>query len=62
ALISFLRTLVFELGAVILLPMLLGLDGIWASVVFAELMAAVVGSIFMIALSRKYSNAKVRRS
>lgn len=54
ALISFLRTFVFELGAVLLLPLLLGVDGIWYSVVFAELMAAVVGSIFMIALRRKY--------
>ena len=54
ALISFLRTFVFELGAVLLLPMLLGIDGIWCSVVFAELMAAVVGSIFMVALRDKY--------
>ena len=54
ALISFLRTFVFELGAVLLLPLLLGVDGIWYSVVFAELMAAVVGSIFMVALRRKY--------
>lgn len=54
ALISFLRTFVFELGAVLLLPMLLGVDGIWYSVVFAELMAAVVGSLFMVALRKKY--------
>lgn len=54
ALISFLRTFVFELGAVLLLPMLLGVDGIWCSIVFAELMAAVVGSIFMVALQKKY--------
>ena len=54
ALISFLRTFVFELGAVILLPMLFGVDGIWFSIVFAELMAAAVGSIFMVALQRKY--------
>jgi len=54
ALISFLRTLVFELGAVLLLPILLGVDGIWSSVVFAELMAAAAGSIFMVALKRKY--------
>ncbi len=54
ALVSFLRTLVFELGAVFLLPPLLGVDGIWGSVVFAELMAAVVGSIFMAALKKKY--------
>ena len=54
ALISFLRTFVFELGAVLLLPMLLGVDGIWCSIVFAELMAAAVGSIFMVALRKKY--------
>ena len=54
ALISFLRTFVFELGAVLLLPLLLGIDGIWYAIVFAELMAAVVGSIFMVALRRKY--------
>jgi Na+-driven multidrug efflux pump len=54
ALIAFLRTFVFELGAVLLLPRLLGVDGIWYSAVFAELMAAVTGSIFMAALRRKY--------
>ena len=54
ALISFLRTFVFELGAVLLLPLLLGVDGIWFAIVFAELMAAVVGSIFMVALRKKY--------
>ena len=54
ALISFLRTFVFELGAVLLFPLLLGLDGIWYAIVFAELMAAVVGSIFMVSLRRKY--------
>ena len=54
ALISFLRTFVFELGAVLILPVLFGLDGIWFSVVFAELMAAVVGGIFMVALRSKY--------
>ena len=54
ALISFLRTFVFELGAVLLLPLLFGVDGIWYAIVFAELMAAVVGSIFMVALQKKY--------
>jgi Na+-driven multidrug efflux pump len=39
---------------VLLLPPLFGVDGIWYSVVFAELMAAVVGTIFMAALRRKY--------
>lgn len=54
ALISFLRTIVFELAAVLLLPMLLGVDGIWCSTVFAELMACVTGAIFIVALQKKY--------
>ena len=54
ALISFLRTFVFELGAVLLLPVLLGVGGIWYSAVFAELMAAAAGVIFILALRRKY--------
>jgi Na+-driven multidrug efflux pump len=54
ALISFLRTFVFELAAVLLLPILFGVDGIWCSVVFAELMSAAVGIIFMVALRKKY--------
>ena len=55
ATISFLRTFVFEIGAVLLLPMLFGIDGIWYSVVFAELMAAVVGCIFMVVLRSRYN-------
>ena len=54
ALISFLRTFVFELGAVLLLPVLFGVEGIWCSVVIGDLMAAVVGSLFMVRLRRKY--------
>jgi len=54
ALISFMRNFVFELGAVILLPILFGIDGIWYSVVFAELMSAAAGGIIMVALRKKY--------
>jgi len=54
ALISFLRTLVFELGAVLLLPGLLGVDGIWCASVLAELMAALFGIMFMAAMRKKY--------
>lgn len=46
ALISFLRTLVFQVLAVLLLPVFLGLDGIWLAIVAAELLAlAVTGSL-----------------
>ena len=52
AIISFLRTLVFQIAAVLLLPLIWGIDGIWWSIVVAELMAMVVGMIFLV-LKRK---------
>lgn len=54
ALISFLRTLVFEFGAVLLLPAVFGVNGIWCSVVVAESMAALVGIIFMAGYRKRY--------
>lgn len=58
ALISFLRTLVFEVGAVLLLPLVLGLDGIWLSVTVAEVAACIVAAIFMVALAGTYGYGK----
>ncbi len=54
ALISFLRTLVFQVAAVLILPLFLELDGIWLSIVLAEFLAVVVGFIYLVALRRKY--------
>lgn len=54
AIISFLRTLVFQVAAIILLPLVWGMDGIWISIVAAELMAAVVTAAFLIGKRRKY--------
>lgn len=54
ALISFLRTLVFQISAVLLLPLILKVDGIWASVVVAELAAFMITIIFIIAKKKKY--------
>lgn len=54
ALIAFLRTLVFECGAVLLLPLVLGPDGIWYSVSVAELAAAVLTTVFVIGLRNVY--------
>lgn len=54
AIISFLRTLVFQIAAVMLLPLILDIDGIWYSVVVAELMAVVISFIFMIIKRKKY--------
>ena len=54
ALIAFLRTLVFQISAVMLMPLIWGLDGIWMSVIFAEFMAVVVTMIFLVAKRKKY--------
>ena len=54
ALISFLRTLVFQCAAVMLLPKLWGIDGVWISIVAAEFMAVVLGTYFLITKQKKY--------
>jgi len=54
ALISFLRTLVFQTAAVILLPMLWEINGVWISIVVAEFMAVVFSAVFLIIKRKKY--------
>lgn len=54
ALISFLRTLLFQAGAVLLLPLIWGLDGIWVSIVVAEVLAVVMSAVFIMAKRKKY--------
>lgn len=54
ALISFLRTLVFQAAAILLLPLVWGIDGIWAGVIVAEFMAVVLGIVFLIVKRKKY--------
>ena len=54
ALISFLRTLLFQITAVMLLPLLWGINGVWISIVVAELMAVIISVIFLVAKRNKY--------
>lgn len=54
ALISFLRTLVFQVAAVLLLPMIWKLDGIWLSIVVAEVMSLAVTIAFLIKKQKRY--------
>ena len=54
AAISFLRTLVFQIAAVFLLPIILGIDGIWFAVNAAEGAALIVTLVFMIKLRSRY--------
>ena len=58
ALISFLRTLVFQVAAVIVLPMLFGIDGIWLSVTVGDGLTCLIAATFMIALSGRYGYRK----
>lgn len=54
ALISFLRTLVCQIAAVLLLPLVLGLDGIWWSIVAAELAAMAVTAVCIMKYRNRY--------
>lgn len=54
ALISFLRTLVFQVAAVLVFPLVWKLDGIWLSIVGAEVMAMGVTVLFLAAKRKKY--------
>jgi putative MATE family efflux protein len=54
ALISFLRTFLFQCAAVLIFPFFWGLDGIWYAVVAAELLAAVMTSLFLLGKQKKY--------
>ncbi len=54
AVVSFARTLIFQIGAVLLLPMAFGLNGIWAAIIVAEGLAFVMDTIFLITNKKKY--------
>ena len=54
ALISFLRTLLFQVAAILLLPLVLGLDGVWLAIVAAELMGLIVSIFFLARMKRTY--------
>ena len=54
ALISFLRTLVFQLSAVMLLPLILGLDGIWGAIIVAEAITLCMTLFFVFSQRKKY--------
>lgn len=54
AIISFLRTLVFQISCVLILPEFFGVNGIWISMMIAEILSTVVTAIFVIAKRKKY--------
>ncbi len=54
AAISFLRTLVFEVAAIIVLPMFFGEMGIWSAIVVAEAMSLVIAVAFLVGMRKVY--------
>ena len=54
AVISFVRTLMFELLSVLLLPSIFGLNGIWWSVFVAEIASAIMSWAFLITKNKQY--------
>lgn len=55
AVISFLRTLVFQVAALLILPMIWDVDGIFFAIVAAEIMAFLLTAVFLVAKRRKYN-------
>ncbi len=54
AMIAFLRTLVFQIAAVCILPIFWGLDGIWFSIILAEALAVLITVLFLLGKRKKY--------
>ncbi len=54
AVISFVRTFICQIAAVMLLPLVLGLDGIWWSIVAAELAALMLTGYFLLKNKNRY--------
>lgn len=55
ALISFLRALVFQVAAVLILPIFFKINGIWLSVAIAEVMAMIITLVFIVKMKDKYN-------
>ncbi len=54
AVIAFLRTLIFQVAFVYLMPLIWGADGIWASLIGAELVCSILVIVFLLAFEKKY--------
>lgn len=57
AVISFLRTLVFQILAILILPAMFGIEGIWLSIVVAELLSLSITAYFLLAKRHHYHYA-----
>lgn len=55
AIISFLRTIVFQIAAVMLMPIWLDIDGIWLSLVAVEVAASALSVVYIAVKRKKYN-------
>ena len=55
AVISFMRMFVFQIVMILLLPVVLGISGIWAAVIAAEVLSVVISVMFLVKNRKKYS-------
>ena len=54
AVIAFLRTLVFQTASILILPLIIGSDGIWISIFVAEIFAFLISVFFVVIKRSKY--------
>ena len=55
ALISFLRTLLFQISSIIILPIIFDVNGIWLSIVVADIFSALVAIFFLIIKQKRFN-------
>ena len=54
AAVSFMRTLIFQVSSILILPLVFGVDGIWMANVVAEFFAFLLSLMFLIVKRKKY--------
>ncbi|MBD5632246.1 MAG: MATE family efflux transporter [Clostridia bacterium] len=57
AIISFSRTFVFQIAAVMVIPIWLGIDGVWSATCFADILSLIVTASLILAFRKKYGYA-----
>lgn len=54
AILAFSRTVLFQVTLILLLPSLLGIDGVWLASVLSEVLAFIISAVFVLIYRRKY--------
>lgn len=54
AAISFLRTLVFQVMTILIMPAIWGIEGVWYAIIVSETLAALTSVIFILCYRKKY--------